>query len=58
MLAEFDLHAPTPDEKHLILVLVMVPWEHPAELRERPLSLATTLGRQCSWISANFSVSD
>jgi hypothetical protein len=34
MLAEFDLHPPTPDKKHLILVFVMVPWEHPAELRE------------------------
>ena len=43
MLAEFDLHAPTPDKKHLILVLVMVPWEHPAELRALDL-LAVEFG--------------
>ena len=34
VVTEFDLHPTTPDEKHLILVLVMVPWEYPAELRE------------------------
>jgi hypothetical protein len=43
MLAKLDLHPPTPDKKHLILVLVMVPWEHPAELRELDL-LAVELG--------------
>ena len=43
MLAKLDLHPPTPDKKHLILVLVMVPWEHPAELRELEL-LAVELG--------------
>ena len=37
MLAKLDLHPPTPDKKHLTLVLVMVPWEHPAELRELDL---------------------
>ena len=45
--AEVDLHTSTPDEKHLILVLVMMPWENPAKLSQLhllPIQFRNDLG--------------
>jgi hypothetical protein len=50
MVSKLDAHLAAPDQKHFVLVLVLVPGNTPenlASFTSWPLSCATTLGRQC-----------